>query len=204
MGRHDLASTAGYAEAAAALTGQYESITFEDVHRDMLPLFPLPPSRVLDIGAGTGRDAAALAARGHAVTAVEPTWELREYGRRLHAAAGIHWIDDMLPILAQVGANPDRFDLILLTAVWMHLDEAERGAGMARLAELVAPAGLVILSLRHGPGPAGRRMFAVSGDETEALASRHGLVTARRTERDDALGRGDVRWTFLALRAKAV
>jgi protein-L-isoaspartate O-methyltransferase len=32
---------------------------------------------VLDIGSGTGRDAAGLAAMGHSVVAVEPTAELR-------------------------------------------------------------------------------------------------------------------------------
>ncbi|KAA2236714.1 class I SAM-dependent methyltransferase [Salinarimonas soli] len=201
MSGSDRASTAGYAEAAPALTRQYESVTFEEVHRDMLPLFPERPSRVLDIGAGTGRDAAALALRGHAVTAVEPTQELREHGQSLHAAAGIRWVDDGLPDLAEVEADRGGFDLILLTAVWMHLDEPERARGMRRVAELLAPGGLVVLSLRHGPVPAGRRMFDVSGDETQALAARNGLAAVGRVERDDALGRDDVRWTFLALKA---
>ena len=40
---------------------QYEGLAFADVHRDVLHLFPATPSRVLDIGAGTGRDAAAFA-----------------------------------------------------------------------------------------------------------------------------------------------
>ncbi|SCG08174.1 hypothetical protein GA0115255_123563 [Streptomyces sp. Ncost-T6T-2b] len=55
-------STAGYAEAADALAVQYEQVTFEDVHRDVLHLLPSAPARILDVGAGTGRDAAALAA----------------------------------------------------------------------------------------------------------------------------------------------
>ena len=89
MGERWSRATDGYAENAAALAEQYERLTFEDVHRDMLALFPVEPGRVLDVGAGTGRDAAALSARGHRVTAVEPTRELREHGQRAHARAGI-------------------------------------------------------------------------------------------------------------------
>ncbi len=52
----------GYAEAAETLAAQYESITFAEVHRETLHLVPACPVSVLDIGAGSGRDAAALAA----------------------------------------------------------------------------------------------------------------------------------------------
>ena len=43
----------GYAEEAEALTRQYESVGFADVHRHVLHLIPKAPSDVLDIGAGT-------------------------------------------------------------------------------------------------------------------------------------------------------
>lgn len=196
-------STAGYAQEADCLVVQYESIAFADVHRDVLHLIPAAPSRVLDIGAGTGRDAAALAARGHKVTAAEPTVELRAHGQRLHRAAAIVWVADSLPDLAQLRAAPTRFDLIMLTAVWMHLDEGERQRAMPALADLLAPGGLTILSLRHGPVPAGRRMFDVSGDETIALAQAHGLSLAHRGTRADTQRRAGIDWTVLALRRPA-
>ena len=53
-------STAGYAEHGAALVKQYESVRFTDVHGPVLHLMPRRPGLVLDIGSGTGRDAAAL------------------------------------------------------------------------------------------------------------------------------------------------
>src|SRR5688572_10229540 len=94
-----VSGTEGYGETAAKLVGPYQTIAFEDVHADVLHLLPSAPCRVLDIGAGTGRDAAALAARGHTVTAVEPTPELRNHSKALHAAWPITWIDDFLPDL---------------------------------------------------------------------------------------------------------
>lgn len=191
--------TQGYGEAAASLTGEYEKLDFARVHRDTLHLFPTAPCRVLDIGAGTGRDAAVLARLGHRVTAVEPTEELRSFGELAHAECAITWLDDALPDLPRLTALGQPYDLVLMTAVWMHLDAAERARAMPRVAARVAPSGLVLMSLRHGPVPPGRRMFEVSGEETVALAAGCGLRLAHRGARPDMRGRPGVHWTYLGL-----
>ncbi|BBK30464.1 methyltransferase family protein [Stella humosa] len=194
-----VSGTEGYAHEAEALFRQYESISFADLNRAFLHLLPPPPARVLDIGAGTGRDAAALAAMGHDVVAVEPTAELRHGAAALHASPRIEWLDDSLPELAVLDRRGDRFDLVVLSAVWMHLDEGQRRRAMPAVARCVRPGGTLLLSLRHGPVPAGRRMFAVSADETIALAAREGLEPAIRLDDQPGLfGRPGVRWTRLA------
>ena len=197
-----VSGTEGYGETADALVRRYEGVAFTDVHRDILHLFPTAPSSVLDIGAGTGRDAAAFAALGHAVTAVEPTPELRSHGQRLHANAPIDWIDDSLPDLGRVHAHGKRYDLVMLTAVWMHLDAAQRERAMARVAALLRPNGLMALSLRHGPVPAGRRMFDVSAAETRDLAEHHGLLAIHDSEGPALQGGAGVWWSRLAFRAQ--
>ncbi|MEU1729117.1 hypothetical protein [Nonomuraea sp. NPDC005692] len=63
---------------------------------------------------------------------------------------------------------------------------------MAKLAGLLVPGGRVLLSLRHGPVPAGRRMFSVSARETIDLADTHGLELIHRAERVDPHDRQDV------------
>jgi SAM-dependent methyltransferase len=191
-----VSSTAGYAAAADSLARQYESVTFEEVHAPVLHLLPAG-GRALDVGAGTGRDAAALAERGFAVTAVEPTSELRAHGMRLHAAKAITWLDDGLPDLAVLAGRAESFDLILLTAVWMHLDADERLRAMARIAAHLAPGGRLFMTLRHGPVPEGRRMFDVSGDETNALARANGLTSLLNEVRPDMFGRDGVTWSVL-------
>ncbi len=194
-----LASTAGYGEAAHALVEQYESVCFTDVHREVLHLFPTTPSAVLDVGAGSGRDAAALARSGHSVVAVEPTPELRALGQRIHAGQDIDWVDDALPDLGVLRGRGQRFELILLTAVWMHLDERQRCAAMANLAGLLAAGGHMVLTLRHGPVPPGRRMFEVSPQETVRLAEGHGLRPVHLGHREDPHGREGVHWSCVAL-----
>jgi SAM-dependent methyltransferase len=191
--------TEGYAEEAEQLLGRYESITFEVAQAPVLHLIPTAPSRILDIGAGTGRDAAALAARGYSVVAAEPTAALRLGGMARHTSPRIEWIDDSLPLLAVLRARGEAFDLVMLTAVWMHLDEAERRTAMPAVASLVRAAGTVLMSLRHGPVPRGRRMFDVTAEETVRLAEAHDLgVVFNRLTGSVLAGNEDVTWTRLA------
>src|SRR5207237_10572138 len=142
-----------------------ENISFAEIHRSVLHQIPTAPCRVLDIGSGTGRDAAALAAMGHRVVAVEPTEEMRMRAAALHPSRQIEWLDDSLPDLTHALGLGRKFDLVMMIAVWMHLDRQQRRSSMPRVASLVRTGGVMIMSLRHGPVPRGRRMFAVSAAE---------------------------------------
>ena len=196
-----VSGTEGYAAEGEAFIQRSESITFTDVHEPVLHLLSGAPGHVLDIGAGTGRDAAAFAAMGHRVLAVEPVEELRHAARALHSAPAIEWLDDHLPDLAQVRRRGEIFDLVMLTAVWMHLDAGQRRQAMPVVASLVRPGGTMIMSLRHGPVPPGRRMDDVSGTETVALAASCGLRCMLDIATPSVLPgnrRAGVTWTRLA------
>ncbi len=190
--------TAGYEKDLGELVRKLEAIPFEALHREVLPLFPPPPASILDIGAGSGRDAAVFVTLGYDVTAVEPAAGLRARAQELHPSPRIAWIDDKLPDLASIHGS---FDVVMLTAVWMHLDPGECERAMARIAALLKPGGLVCLTLRHGPVPEGRRMFAVSGEDTIRLADAAGLAPIVHLENQVAVsGNPGVTWTRLAFR----
>jgi SAM-dependent methyltransferase len=194
-----VSGTEGYAEEAHSLVESYERIAFAELHEEVLHLIPSPPCRALDIGSGTGRDAAALAALGHDVVAVEPTEPFRSTAAQLHPSPRIEYLDDSLPNLARLAERQDRFDLIMLTAVWMHLDEAQRQKAMKAIASLMRAGGFLILSLRYGPVPPGRRMFNVSAQETIGLAQDEGLALALKLENQKSFfGRPGVSRTRLA------
>jgi SAM-dependent methyltransferase len=196
-----VSGTEGYADEAEELFRRYEAIPAADTHRAVLHLIPTAPSRILDIGSGTGRDAAWFAAQGHRVIAVEPTDALRLRAMALHPSPRIEWLDDSLPDLARLRLRDDRFDLVMLTAVWMHLDGPQRRRAMPNLASLVRSGGAVIMKIRHGPVPPGRRMFEISAEETIELARIQGLqpVLNLRNESSQEQNRAaGVTWTNLA------
>jgi SAM-dependent methyltransferase len=190
-------SNAGYAQEAPDLLRRYESIATADALRAVIHLIPSHPCDLLDIGAGTGRDAAAFAALGHRVVAVEPTDEMRLGAQRLHPSPRIEWIADGLPELAAVRGR--RFDVVTLTAVWMHLDEEQRGRAMAVVCALLRPGGAMTLSQRHGPIPQGRRMFDVSAEETIGLAAKEGLACVH-CSLEKSRRQAGVTWTWLGFR----
>lgn len=198
-----VSGTEGYAEEAERLIEPYESLAFTDLHATVLHLFPQTASRILDIGSGTGRDAGAFAAMGHRVVAVEPTDELRSRAVALHPSERVEWLNDSLPELRLLRARGETFDLVMATAVWMHLDEPQRRHAMPIVASLVQEGGKLILSLRHGPVPHGRRMFEVSAQETIALAEAQGL-RAELSLHTHSIQPGNraagVTWTRLAFR----
>ena len=77
---------AWYDANAARLAPTYEAVA-PLVTRDWLaPLLPKPPAVVMDIGAGTGRNAAGFADAGFEVIAVEPSSGMRAQATSLHSA----------------------------------------------------------------------------------------------------------------------
>jgi SAM-dependent methyltransferase len=201
-----VSGTEGYAEEAEELFKRYESIPAADAHRAVLHLIPTTPGSILDIGSGTGRDAAWFADQGHHVIAVEPTDAMRLPAMALHPSPRIEWLDDSLPDLNLLLGRGAKFDIVMLTAVWMHLDEAQRTRAMPRLASLIRAGGVMIMKIRHGPVPTGRLMFEVSAEETIEIATMQdlrpvlNLRTASSQEENRAAG---ITWINLAFaRAK--
>ena len=111
--------------------------------------------------------------------------------------------DSSREIRSQVTARRKQFNVIMLTAVWMHLEPHERQAGMPILSALLAKNGTLFMSLRHGPVPEGRRIFEVPGEHAIELASSCGLrpVLNIKTQSSQAINRAaGVTWTRLAFR----
>jgi SAM-dependent methyltransferase len=91
-----------YKQNISDVSRRYESVAAEKVHSWLIELLPNAPALVLDVGSGTGRDAAWLASRGLEVVAVEPSGPMRAEAQRLHPSSSIRWIPDSLPSLDQV------------------------------------------------------------------------------------------------------
>lgn len=191
----------GYSEQAAELLSRYDTLPFEEVHASVMHLIPKTSGIVLDLGSGTGRDAAHLTGLGHKVVGVEPTDEFRILASQRYPH--IEWIDDALPELGKLTGRTRQFDFIMATAMWMHLDEAERKVAMPIVAKLLKPEGLFLMSIRCGPTPSGRLMFDVSASETKLLATNNGLEVIFETvtqSLEEANIKAGVKWLRLIFR----
>ena len=185
-----------YAKHSARFAQRYESLDPEVIHfswKDFLP----PPCRVLDAGAGTGRDAAWLADMGYRVVAMEPVAAFREFGHVHHASPGIRWIDDRLPACAAVRRLGRRYGLILAGGVWMHLRAAEQPVAMKYLSGLLGRGGRLVITLRHGPATDARRMRSVAGKDVGRQAKAAGLVLVGDASSPDGFDRGQISWQAL-------
>ncbi|WP_317930143.1 methyltransferase domain-containing protein [Halioxenophilus sp. WMMB6] len=187
-----------YQQNHQALYAQYTSIEPEQLHQPWLHLLPTVPGIACDLGAGSGRDANWLAALGWDVTAVEPCQALRALAKA-NSHANVCWLDDTLPELKRVRALGQRYNLILISAVWMHLSPPQRARAFRIVSELLAPGGLLVMSVRHGPDD-GRQFFDVPIGELQAQARERALSEALYVKTGDALGRGAVYWETLCLR----
>ncbi|KXJ60725.1 MAG: methyltransferase type 12 [Alteromonas sp. Nap_26] len=189
-----------YSTNAKALTEQYNSVSFESVHKDWLDEIP-KEGIVLDVGAGSGRDARYLAAKGLSVVAVEPALNIRELAQTYQVNSPIHWLSDTLPELSEVYKLQTKFDLILLSAVWMHIAPSLRERAFRKLSSLLKPNGKLVISLRHGQCQDERTMYAVSADELAQYASQFGLTYKLLSpdQAPDKLGRSDVSWQTVLL-----
>ena len=197
-------STQYYNRHARALSEQYNAIEPDLIHqRWSAQHLPENPGLACDIGAGSGRDANWLAAQGWDVVAVEPSASMRELAAsRSHP--NVTWLDDALPRLDRLRAIGYRFDLIILGAVWMHLPpgRATRERAFRILTELLKPAGVMVITLRHGNDTTEnteRGFFAAPADELLDYAKDRAVTLADRFNEPDQ-ARAHVNWETLVFK----
>lgn len=193
-----------YDTNAHELATKYEALTFEQVHSPILKFLPTSPARILDVGAGTGRDASALAMRGHDVVAAEPSRAFREIGKQVHPSSRIAWMDDRLPALEQVLAMGSTFDAILSSAVWMHLDGRAQTYAMQVLANLLIDSGRLFVTFRTPLQSDQPSVFDTLTRDVAGQALAAGLHVLEISTMQDFFQRPGVVWHSISLEKMGV
>lgn len=195
-----------YESNAATCAQRYEKADVRVIHQ-LLQRSIQQGCRVLEIGGGTGRDAAFLAASGCRVTFTDASPAMVAEAIRLHPELAIDARVACFPLTADSPLLEERFDLVLAMALIMHFDETDLDRFIAQLTDLLVPEGIAIIS--HSSGRSGlrdhrdsqQRLFHERTDEQlTALCRAHGLLTDHIDTNRDGLARTDILWSTHILR----
>ncbi|RYF17875.1 MAG: methyltransferase domain-containing protein [Comamonadaceae bacterium] len=161
--------------------------------------------RILDVGAGSGRDLAALSAAGYDAFGVEPSSTFREAAFATHPELAGRIVDGSLPHIGTPhGGN---FEGILCSAVLMHLGEADLFDAAFALRGLLKKGGRLLLSLPRnrtdiladGRDSNGRLFAPYTSEYVQLLFERLGFQLIGRWDTEDALCRPGTGWFTLLL-----
>jgi 2-polyprenyl-3-methyl-5-hydroxy-6-metoxy-1,4-benzoquinol methylase len=193
----DVPGTKGYERSAQRFVEISQSLDFHIVCSEFVPFLPNAPARVLDVGAGAGQNAAALADKGFDVVAVEPMGDFLNAAMAEYADKPVTWMQDALPMLGRVQASQERFDMVLVEAVWHHLNPEDQKIAFNELVSLLSPKGRLAMSLRSGPAGLGAHVFPTDACKTVQLAVSHGLNCILHKDRLPSLlpGKATVTWS---------
>lgn len=156
-------------DRAGELAAQYNALDREKVHADLLEKLPAgEPLRVLDIGAGSGADAAMFAKRGYSVVAAEPADALRAEGKKTFKDNKIEWTDEALPEFGKTVAAAAPYDVVMSVGVLQYLDKEDRLSSLKKMFSLVAKGGFV--EVQYPTSASREHQFTIKHNEiTDAL-----------------------------------
>ncbi|HET9252582.1 MAG TPA: class I SAM-dependent methyltransferase, partial [Candidatus Eisenbacteria bacterium] len=116
--------------------GTVASLPVEETVRYLSRVLPPAPSKLLEVGAGDGAVALALAAMGYELTALDESLDLS--ARADIESEAVHWIESDFLAFDGEGA----FDAVLFTRSLHHIAPLDRA--LDRALESLRPGGLLI------------------------------------------------------------
>lgn len=194
-----------YEESASEWAGRYESAEMADLHTILIQHLP-PAALVLEVGCGSGRDAAFLLGQGFEITAVDGSNMMLEEASRRHPELASRLQLAAVPFDPENPLLKRKFSAVLMIALVMHLTDAELREAISQFREILNPGGLVILSASIGRKEVadrrdakGRLFIERLPSDIEGFFYSAGFQRIASNQNDDSLARS-VQWFTLVFR----
>lgn len=193
-----------YNNHAASISKQYETADVSAVQELLLEIFP-ENSYLLEIGCGSGRDAAFMVENGYHLVAIDASKNMIREAKELH------------PILEnslQVGIIPDNldftdnsFDGIYSIATLMHLERNKIDLSIAKIYNSLKNNGKFLFSVpihredlnQNNTDEKGRYFTIMNQNEWLDICYSKGFKKIKTFISDDGLNRKDVKWLTCVL-----
>ncbi len=161
-----------------------------------------PGARILDVGAGSGRDLRKLLELGFNAYGVEPSDGLRQRAVATYPMLRDRLLAGGLP--EAIDFYPGSFDGIVCSAVLMHIPHSQLFDALITLRKLLKDHGRMLLSIPAARpdvvaqrDPKGRLFETLQAEQLKLLCARLGLDCITEYHNDDAMGRAETSWTTL-------
>lgn len=195
-----------YDEAAKSTAANYEAVDAQPIVTPVLDFLP-EGGRLLDLGCGSGRDAAFFLKQGYDVTGLDGSEAMLREASSYHPELLGRLVHHELPWPFPFDAGS--FDIVLSFAVIMHLEEAHLSRLFSEIARVLRPGGVAAYSVNtarpgldeHGDDSNGRHFTCLDAERWERYHLSAGLETVAVWDNEDITGRPGIRWvTFVCRR----
>ena len=171
----------------------YETLKTEDVHSSWISSIEFDGKKVLDIGSGSGRDAAFFSSKGaQLVVAVDPSRDMLSLAKQKHGDKKILWVNDSLPNLASIDTvKLGSFDFILCSAVLMFLDEKKQIISLKTILRLLKEGGTAVITIKSDK--ANNEIFPLNPKFEKEIAD-SGASFEKLSGKSDLFKRNNIYW----------
>ncbi|HSL61061.1 MAG TPA: class I SAM-dependent methyltransferase [Desulfotignum sp.] len=181
------------------LVRRYESADVRDLHALLADSFP-PGARLLELGCGSGRDAAFMLAQGFDVVASDAVQEMIDAAAACHPALAGRLCRICLP--RDLTQNLGPFDGIYAVATFMHLARPAIRYVFSGIRRILVPGGRLFFSVPLNRDDVtadefdarGRRFTAMTRDDWTGICRQTGFDFSTVTVSSDGLGRKSFAW----------
>ena len=196
-----LIDAVGYTDAnAPKLFAEYSRLRFEDVHAPLLCHLDASCTSVLDIGAGSGRDACWFARKGSKVVAVEPSSQLRGLGEKGSIGLNVEWYPNFATELRPEMFGGRKFDVVLLSAVMMFVPLTQWPQVFGFINKVAKDSALMVLSCVVEYEDPARGMNRVSEEDLIGVQRSLGWDVLFSGRRADLFNRPGMYWRYTIYR----
>jgi SAM-dependent methyltransferase len=145
----DEATIAYYDKNAVSISDKYENVNMSFMQKKLVSYLP-ENGNILEIGSGSGRDAAFFVSEGFNVTVVDPSKGMLRKAAELHPelCAKMHCCS--LPFEKDNPLLKEKFKAVLLIASIMHIQDEELFESAYQIREMLEPEGILVISSSMG------------------------------------------------------
>ena len=192
-----------YEKNAVELCERYESVSLDSFHQALKNSFE-PGSCLLEVGCGSGRDAARAVSSGFDVAAIDASRQLLAEAQKLHPELEGRLFQMALP--CQLPFADKTFEGFYSVACLMHLPPSDLHQVMSEIHRVVRRGGIVSLPVcrpdvdHSGLDEHGRGFNLMPVEEWARIFAAGGYDDKVGAEEPDSLGREGISWVTITLK----